>query len=179
MPSYLNHFQSFIDGKLPRLDDCFSKEDMVAWIQARDNRTPENIVEHLLKRTTNYELRDDNDPPSRPHDDLFFMVEPDLFRRYRPGFDPQAFHLSPSGEFDPAKVAALRKIRETRNLARGRFAYEEELQMFLREHPEHLEPGLRMKSDGVEYRTPIGLIDLLCIDSSGDLVARLMHLNKI
>jgi len=94
MPSYLNHFQNFINAKLPSVEDRFTKEDLVAWIQARDNRTPENIVEHLLKRTTNYELRDENEPPSKLHDDLFFMIELNVFRRYRPGVDPVPVHSS-------------------------------------------------------------------------------------
>lgn len=143
----------------------------MAWVQARDNKTPNNIVEHLLKRTTNYDLRDDNEPPSRLHDDLFLMVEPNVFRRYQPGVDPEPFHLSPSGQFDPAKVASYKAVREQRNLDAGRFAFEEELQMFLRQHPEELEPGLFIRDGGVEHRTPIGLIDLLCTDSKGDLVA--------
>lgn len=103
---------------------------MVAWFQARDNKSAENLVEHLLKRTTNYELRDDNDAPSRLHDDLFFMLEPNLFRRYQPGRDPEQFHLSPSGEFDPARVNSYLVLREQRNVATGTFTYEEELQMF-------------------------------------------------
>jgi len=92
MASYLNHFQSFISANLPSDEDCFTKDDMVAWIQARDSRTPENIVGHLLKRTTNYELRDKNEPPSTLHDDLFFMIETNVFRRYRPGVDPVPVH---------------------------------------------------------------------------------------
>jgi hypothetical protein len=92
MASYLNHFHSFINANLRSDEDRFTKEDMVAWIQAGDNRTPENIVEHLLKRTTNYDLRDENEPPSRLHDDLFFMIEPNVFRRYRPGVDPVPVH---------------------------------------------------------------------------------------
>jgi hypothetical protein len=171
MPSYLNHFHSFIEVKLPTFEDCFTKEDMVAWVQARDNKTTYNIVEHLLKRTTNYDLRDDNEPPSRIHDDLFFMVVPNLFRRYQAGVDPEPFHLNPTGGVDPATLARYRSIREKRNLASGRFAYEEELQMFLREQPEALEKGLRLKPGGIEFRTPAGLIDLLCLDVKGDLVA--------
>jgi len=66
MSSYLEHFRSFINAELPTYRDVFTREDMVGWIKARDNRTPRNIVEHLLKRTTNYASRDENDPPSRP-----------------------------------------------------------------------------------------------------------------
>src|SRR5688572_24494492 len=109
MPSYLNHFQSFIDEKPIGYEDVFTKEAMVEWILPRDNKQPRNIGEHLLKRTTNYELRDDNEPPSRLHDDLCFMAEPNSFRRYHIGEDdPDPFHLIPSGEFDPNKFAIAR-----------------------------------------------------------------------
>src|SRR5688572_24957918 len=170
MPTYLNHFQSFIDAKLPSYQDVFTKDDMVDWIMPRDNKQPRNIVEHLLKRTTNYELRDDNDPPSRLHDDLFFMTEPNSFRRYHPGVDPAPIHLMPSGEFDPDRAATARRSHQQRNVESGRFAYEEELQMLLRETPGELERGLRLMDGGVEYRTPIGLIDLLCLDTHEALV---------
>ena len=74
---YLSHFVSFINTNLPSPESTLTKEDIVAWVQKRDSRRgrPEhvrNIVEHLLKRVANYDLRDDNDPPSRSHDDLFF-----------------------------------------------------------------------------------------------------------
>jgi hypothetical protein len=170
MPTYLNHFQSFIDAKLPSYQYVFTKEAMVDWIIPRDNKQPRNIVEHLLKRTTNYELRDDNDPPSRLHDDLFFMTEPNSFRRYHPGADPAPIHWMPSGEFDADKAATARRSHQQRNVATGKFAYEEELQMFLRDRPDELEQGLRLLDGGVEYRTSIGLIDLLCSDARGDLV---------
>jgi hypothetical protein len=81
MAGYINHFQSFIAAKLPTFQDVFTKEEMVDWIRSRENKQPRDIVEHLLKRTTNYELRNNNMPPSKFGDDLFFMTEPNSFRR--------------------------------------------------------------------------------------------------
>ncbi len=172
---YLNHFESFIGANLPSPESTFTKEDMVAWVQKRDSRRgkPEharNIIEHLLKRVTNYDLRDDNDPPSRVHDDLFFMFEPNLFRQYLPEKDPSPFHLAVVGEISQRQREALKVTRIRQYASDGRFSYEQELQFYLKENPERLEQGLALYPNGIEYWTPVGLIDLLCKDREGNLV---------
>jgi len=173
--TYLSHFQSFIDTKLTSSESTFTKEDMVDWVQRRDSRRkrPEhtrNIIEHLLKRVTNYELRDDNDPPSRAHDDLFFMLEPNRFRQYLPEKDPPPFHLAVIGEISQGRRDALKVERIRQHASEGRFSYEQELQFYLKENPERLEQGLILYPNGMEYRLPVGLIDLLCKDRDENFV---------
>jgi hypothetical protein len=102
MPSYLNHFHSFIDAKLPTFEDTFTQEDMVAWVQRRaPERRANNIRDHLLKRTTNYELRNNFIPPPASDDNLFFMLSANQFRRYRSGVDPDPVHVGPQRERQP------------------------------------------------------------------------------
>jgi hypothetical protein len=172
---YLNHFETFISAKLPSSHSTFTKEDIVAWVQSRDVRRNgpghvRNIVEHLLKRVTNYSLRDDNDPPSRVHDDLFYMLESNLFRRYQPGVDPAPFHMAVTGEVSRERREQFRAERLRRTAREGRYEYEEELQQYLNEDPGRLESGLKLYTGGLEYWTPVGLIDLLCTDSASNLV---------
>ena len=104
MTGYINHFQSFIETNLPTYQDVFTREDMVEWILSRDNRQPHDIIQHLLKRTTNYQLRDNNKPPSKLDDDLFFMSGPNSFRRYQSGVDPAPFHVAPVENFDAHRL---------------------------------------------------------------------------
>lgn len=93
MTSYLHHFKTFIEKNLTTYLDAFSADEMVEWVQSSEpQRSAQNIREHLLKRTINYQLRDNNIPPSSEADDLFFMTAPNLFRRYHPGVDPEPFH---------------------------------------------------------------------------------------
>jgi hypothetical protein len=174
---YLNHFETFIGANLPSRERTFTKEEMVAWVQKRDSRRslPEhvtNIIDHLLKRVTNYDLRDDNDPPSGLHDDLFFMLQPNMFRRFIPGIDPPPFHLAVGGEgeISQGQRDALKVSRKRQHVAEGRFSYEQELQFHIRDNPERFEQGLSLYPNGMEYWTPIGLIDLLCKDREGNLV---------
>lgn len=102
MVSYLEHFNSFIQQKLPMYGDTFRVEDMVDWVRAREpERKPQYIRDHLLKRTVNYQSRYNFDPPPKSEDDLFFMVEPDLFKRYQPGVDPQVSRSQAGSAADP------------------------------------------------------------------------------
>jgi hypothetical protein len=90
MISYLEHFSTFIEKNLPTYNDTFAVEDMTNWVQSREpQRRPQNIRDHLLKRTINYQSRYNFVPPPKSEDDLFFMIGPNLFRRYQPGVDPQ------------------------------------------------------------------------------------------
>lgn len=55
------------------------------------------------------------------------------------------------------------------------FAAEAHLRDYLVQHLEHLEPGLQLfvdedGNDGVEYRTPIGRMDILAVDRNGGFV---------
>ena len=94
MISYLEHFHSFIQQKLPMFNDTFTLKEMIDWIRRREpQRKPQNIRDHLLKRTVNYEERNKFVPPPTSADDLFFSIEPNLFRRYQTGVDPK---VSPS-----------------------------------------------------------------------------------
>src|SRR6266496_4505949 len=94
MTSYPKHFKAFIQRFLPTFNETFTVEDMIAWVQSTEpQRKPMYIRDHLLKRTTNYEPRDNFDPPSSTADDLFFQVGPNLVGRYQPDVDPKPFHL--------------------------------------------------------------------------------------
>lgn len=48
---------------------------------------------------------------------------------------------------------------------------ERDLQTFLVNSLEQIEPGLKVHKDGVEYNTDIGRIDILAVDKRGNLVA--------
>jgi hypothetical protein len=92
MLSYPQHFNLFIQEKLPTYTNTFTVEDTISWVQFTEpGLTPKYIRDHLLKRTTNHESRDNFIPPSTLADDLFFQIGPNLFRRYQSGVDPEPF----------------------------------------------------------------------------------------
>lgn len=51
-----------------------------------------------------------------------------------------------------------------------RVSLERDLHSYLAQRLNELEPGLKLHDDGVEYRTDAGRIDILAIDSEGQLV---------
>jgi len=98
------------------------------------------------------------------------MLEPNLFRHYLPEKDPHPFHLAVVGEISQRQRDALKITRIKQHATEGRFSYEEELQFYLKENPERLEQGLILYPNGIEYWTPVGLIDLLCKDRDRNFV---------
>ena len=117
MISYLEHFHTFIRKKLPTYNDTFTVKDAIDWVQSREpQRRPQNIRDHLLKRTTNYKERVKFVPPPGSADDLFFGIPPNLFRRYQLGVDPEPFHLSREATEGGVVITSTEEDRKNRPL---------------------------------------------------------------
>ena len=195
---YRCHFYSFHQDELLGSYDLFTSQKLVAWIGGRSNRGAKEIIPHLLKRTTNYNCRDNNKPKSEwPDDDIFFLENIDLidprllklsgrselvdlvessdsikFRRYRPSIDPL-----PHNRIRPPnakEVMALeKKYYKSVSTDQGSFPFEENLEYFILGNLNKIEKGLKLydiKSRSGKHKTHVGEIDILCSDINDDLV---------
>jgi hypothetical protein len=166
---YLNYINQCIEKILNTEASTITLEELVACIQNQSRRGSRNVVEHILKRTTNYLFRDDNHPPSKSEDDLLSLIRPIEFRRYDPANDSPPAGRESGSTAAVDKTEFLRKRRQER-IRQGYFDYEEQLQYFLSKNLQSLEEGLRLHASGYEYYTPVGRIDLLCFDREDNLV---------
>jgi hypothetical protein len=195
---YRCHFYTFHQDELLGSYELFTSQKLVAWIGQRSKRGAKEIIPHLLKRTTNYNCRDNNRPKSEwPDDDMFFIenidsIEPCLlklsgrpelvglvessdsikFRRYCPSIDPLPRNRMrpPNAE----EVMALEKkyYRPVRT-DQGSFPFEENLEHSILENLDKIEKGLKLydlKSRSGKHNTHVGEIDILCRDINDDLV---------
>ncbi len=183
---YLNYFHDFINAKLPDYETTFTAKDMISWVKSRTNKTPKNIIEHLLKRTTNYPCRNINSPKSYPQDDLFVLANISSIRSSqlslsgRPEFvkllqdsDSIFFKSHQSSNAVKAKANLIAERRK-RNEREKKVDYEEKLEHYLETNLEKVEVGLQLWNGKSGIRCKIGnagFVDFLCIDREGDFVA--------
>lgn len=154
----------------------------LAWFKDRYPRLQESTVrEHLRLSSTNLPSRLHH-PPITASDDVFFKLGPREYRLYEPGKDPAPIHDLVEG--DVAREQELDRETEVEDLAEeqaeeraavsSEFLLENDLQRYLAENLEAVEPGLRLyEEDGVRgYEFDAGgrRIDILAVDRNGSLV---------
>jgi len=173
-------------------DEIFSSQRAVDWFA---NNYPKlkaaSIHAHLVQAST-------NDPSRRHHpatnvtDDLLFKVGPREYRCYQAGKDPAPIHqpgktkiagaggvsVTVDHEDDDAEVAGDAALASS-----SQFALEKDLQRYLAENLQLIEPGLTLYREGsvtgLEYPAGGGRrIDILAMDQSDNFVVLELKVEK-
>lgn len=194
---YRRYFWTFRRENLVLNSRPFHASEIVAWVKGRRSCAAKEVIEHLLKRTTNYPCRDDNEPPSQFLDDDIFFIQnigsidlnlmslagrptlvrllessdSVLFRRYLPDDPlPTARHRAPTlQEIEELEVKYVWRVSEG-----GCVPYEENLENYIVYVLGSLEDGLRLykagRWNGVRCSIGVGRLDLWCIDRHDNFV---------
>lgn len=150
-----------------------------------------SIYAHLVQAST-------NDPSRRHHaatnstDDLLFKVGAREYRRYEPGIDPTPIHLVAQTQVTGAGGAMVTVDEEDDDAGVAvdaalagstQFALEKDLQRYLADNLQLIEPGLTLFLDeditGFEYPAGGGRrIDILAKDKAGNFVVLELKVEK-
>ncbi|SDM43255.1 endonuclease NucS domain-containing protein [Polaromonas sp. JS666] len=137
---------------------------------------PGSIRAHLVQAATNDRSRLHH-PATNETDDILFKVDSGQYRLYEPGKDPAPIHEMVAGDVTRQEESGLVEEEEGEEAAPGssEFLLERDLQRYLAENLECIEPGLRLYEDedirGIEYEAGGGRrIDILALDKSGAFV---------
>lgn len=135
-----------------------------------------SIRAHLVQAATN-DISRLHHPATNETDDVLFKVASGQYRLYEPGKDPAPIHDMVAGDVARQEAAAAADEEEGEEAAPGssEFLLEKDLQRYLAENLECIEPGLRLYEDedirGIEYEAGGGRrIDILALDKSGAFV---------
>lgn len=145
-----------------------------------------SIRAHLVQASTNDRSRLHH-TSTNATDDLLFKVDSGQFRLYEPGKDPAPIH-----EFIEGDIAREQEITAAEEddaddtgtpVASTEFLLERDLQRYLAENLECIEPGLRLYEvdgiRGIEFEAGGGRrIDILAIDKDGALVVLELKVSK-
>jgi hypothetical protein len=146
---------------------------------------PGSIRAHLVQASTNDRSRLHH-PATNASDDLLFKIDSGQFRLYEPGTDPAPIH-----EFVQGDVAREEEIAEATAEEDGyeaqpgssEFLLERDLQRYLAENLECVEPGLKLYDvegiNGIEFEAGGGRrIDILAVDKGGAFVVLELKVSK-
>lgn len=146
---------------------------------------PGSIRAHLVQASTNDRSRLHH-PATNVSDDLLFKIDSGQFRLYEPGTDPAPIH-----EFVQGDVAREEEIAEATAEEDGyeaqpgssEFLLERDLQRYLAENLECVEPGLKLYDvegiNGIEFEAGGGRrIDILAVDKGGAFVVLELKVSK-
>lgn len=162
----------------------FTTTRAIEWFRQHYPRLqPSSIRAHLVQASTNDRSRLHH-PSTNASDDLLFKVASGQFRLYEPGKDP-----APIREFMPGDVAREEEIaaatEEDEDEARAgssEFLLERDLQRYLAENLECIEPGLRLyeteDARGLEFEAGGRRIDILATDRAGNFVVLELKVSK-
>lgn len=137
---------------------------------------PGSIRAHLVQASTNDRSRLHH-PSTNYSDDLLFKVDSGQFRLYEQGKDPAPIHEMVQGDVSREEAAATAEEYVDAEALPGssEFLLEKDLQRYLAENLECIEPGLKLYEDddlrGIEFEAGGGRrIDILAIDKAGTFV---------
>jgi len=136
-----------------------------------------SIRAHLVQAATN-DVSRLHHPATNETDDILFKVASGQYRLYEPGKDPAPIHDMVAGDVARQEAAvAVDEEEEGEEAAPGssEFLLEKDLQRYLAENLECIEPGLKLYEDedirGIEYEAGGGRrIDILALDKAGAFV---------
>lgn len=171
-------------GLKPR--QVFTTSRAIEWFkQHYPKLQPNSIRAHLVQASTNDHSRLHH-ASTNATDDLLFKVDSGQYRLYEPGTDP-----SPIRELVPGDVARQEVITaatEDEQSAEAQpgsseFLLERDLQRYLAENLECIEPGLKLYEDddirGLEFEAGGGRrIDILAVDKTGAFVVLELKVSK-
>jgi endonuclease len=146
---------------------------------------PASIRAHLVQASTNDKSRLHH-PATNQSDDLLFKVDSGQFRLYEPGKDPAPIHEMVQGDVsrEEGLVADADEDDEAHEAAPGssEFLLERDLQRYLAENLDCIEPGLRLYHEdgvrGIEFDAGGRRIDILAVDRGGALVVLELKVSK-
>ncbi len=139
---------------------------------------PGSIRAHLVQAATNDGSRLHH-PATNETDDILFKVNSGQYRLYEPGRDPAPIHEMVEGDVALQEAAASVDGDEVEGAealpGSSEFLLERDLQRYLAENLECIEPGLKLYEDedisGLEFEAGGGRrIDILALDRAGAFV---------
>lgn len=139
---------------------------------------PGSIRAHLVQASTNDRSRLHH-PATNETDDVLFKVDSGQFRLYEPGKDPAPIHEMVEGDVarqeEAAAAAGVDEEGAEAVPGSSEFLLEKDLQRYLAENLECIEPGLKLYEDddlsGIEFEAGGGRrIDILALDKMGAFV---------
>ena len=173
-----------IKGLALQPGQVFTRSRAVEWFEKNYPKIrPTNVPPHLSQASTN--------DPTRLHyspnvsDDLLFKVGRGQYRLYEPGKDPAPIHELVPGDVAREEVLAEASEEEDGSEAQpgsSEFLLEQDLQRYLAENLECIEPGLKLFEDegirGIEFEAGGRRIDILAVDKSGAFVVLELKVSK-
>ena len=164
----------------------FTTSRAIAWFAERYPKLqPATIRAHLVQAATNDRGRLHH-PSTNASDDLLFKVDSGQFRLYEPGKDPSPIHELVQGDVAiEEELAEAEEVEEGGEAVPGssEFLLERDLQRYLAENLECIEPGLKLyEADGMkgfEFEAGGGRrIDILAVDRAGMFVVLELKVSK-
>lgn len=156
----------------------FTIAQAVEWFAANYPKLKSGSIRaHLVQAATN-DVSRLHHPATNETDDILFKVASGQYRLYEPGKDPAPIHDMVAGDVARQEASvAVDEEEEGEEAAPGssEFLLEKDLQRYLAENLECIEPGLKLYEDedirGIEYEAGGGRrIDILALDKSGTFV---------
>lgn len=172
--------------------ETFTAQRAVDWFAKNYPKLKAGSIQaHLVQAST-------NDPSRRHHtstnttDDLLFKVGSREYRRYEPGVDPAPIHQAATTQVAGAGGAMVTVEEEDDDAGMAvdaalagstQFALEKDLQRYLADNLQLIEPGLSLFHDeditGFEYPAGGGRrIDILAKDKAGNFVVLELKVEK-
>lgn len=164
----------------------FTTSRALAWFAQNYPKLKANSLRaHLVQAATNDKSRLHHSA-TNTSDDLLFKVDSGQFRLYEPGKDPAPIHEMIDG--DVAREEALELELDSEedvgeaSAASSEFLLEQDLQRYLAENLDCIEPGLRLYEQdgvrGIEFDAGGRRIDILAEDRQGALVVIELKVSK-
>ena len=176
-----------------KLGETFTAQRAIDWFaQHYPKLKTGSIHAHLVQASTNDRSRLHH-PATNATDDLLFKVGSREYRRYDPGTDPAPWHQAAKVQIASASGKILSVSEEEDDDAgvavdaalagSSQFALEKDLQRYLADNLQLIEPGLTLFQDegitGFEYPAGGGRrIDILAKDQLGDFVVLELKVEK-
>jgi len=156
----------------------FTSERAIEWFAQRYPKLKSSSIRaHLVQASANDKSRLHH-PATNETDDLLFKVDSGQFRLYEPGKDPAPIHELVQGDVARQEEASAVDAEEGEGAepapGSSEFLLEKDLQRYLAENLECIEPGLTLYVDedlcGIEFEAGGRRIDILALDKSGAFV---------
>ena len=165
----------------------FTTSRALEWFEAKYPKLqPNSIRAHLVQAATNDRSRLHH-PSTNVSDDLLFKVDSGQYRLYEPERDPAPIHEFIQGDVAREEELMLAEQDDAASIdpmsGSSEFLLERDLQRYLAENLECIEPGLKLyESDGIrglEYEAGNGRrIDILAVDRAGAFVVLELKVSK-
>ena len=167
-------FREMINELSVKKNDIINRENVNSWFKKRYPLIKKGTIDcHLLRLSTNAPSRIHYNLNLKGEDDLLYQIDRQKFRLYDSENDPSPIY-SKNSEEEPREEFLSDDIASESLQANNEFAYEKDLQNFLSENLELIEPGLKLYRDeeiiGIEFPVGNKFIDILAVDKDNNYV---------